>query len=164
MVYSTSLCLEDVGTYSNQIGIISNDVWLMASEMEINRSLFTQLDVGSSDGELVTTTSSDNSQSEGGTSLSSTTETGIDEFESAENLCGLSRSKTNGLEGHHTTLGNKQDSETGMNHTGATTNHTDSVCRDGSPVIALKRPASLEDIILTSPLNIPVIVTRFKNK
>ena len=53
--HSTSLRLEDAGTYANQVGIIPHDVRLIASEMEINQSLSTQPDVGSSDGELMTT-------------------------------------------------------------------------------------------------------------
>ncbi len=167
--HSTSLCLEDAGTYANQVGIIPYDVWLMASEMEINQSLSSQPDVGSSDGELMTTSSSDSTSLEGGTSISRKTEAGMDDFESAENLRGPSDSKNNGLEGH-ATQGNKEqaESEPEMNHTaaGATTNHTDHVSASvlGTPVIAQKRPDTLEDIIPTSPLNIPVIVTPFKKQ
>ena len=166
--HSTSLRLEDAGTYANQVGIIPHDFRLMASEMEINQSLSTQPDVGSSDGELMTTSSSDSTSLEGGTSLSCKTGAGMDEFESAKNLCGPSDSKTNGLEGHATTQGNKKqaESEPEMNHTAGATNHTDHVSASilGTPVIAQKRSATLEDIIPTSPLNIPVIVTPFKKQ
>ena len=37
--HSTNLCLEDVGTYAKQVGIIPHDARLMAIEYEINHSL-----------------------------------------------------------------------------------------------------------------------------
>ena len=101
--HSTSLCTEDLGTYSNIVGVIPYNVKLMSSEMNINQSYCTQPDVSLSDGKLMITSSDDSTLLEGGMSLGHKTKAGIDEFESnIENLCGSSYFKTNGLEGHTT--------------------------------------------------------------
>ena len=169
--HSGSMRLEDPLEVSNLSGIILHDVRLIRSEMEISRDYCTQPDESSSDGQLMTTSSGDDaSLDKGKTSPGCEAKVGAEfESESSKGLRGSTGDTgklDKGHQGHQGHLSTTHDESNKDSTTEPQASKTDknlgATLNKGTPV-ASKRQPTLADYIHNTPLNVPVLVTPFKN-